>query len=226
VTALVVRARGLQARLADEVARAQPASPEAAERLAREHTASELATLARWAEPGELDALELDEDRRSLRAIVRGLAAGVPAERRRLATVATSRLPERTLASLAAAASIHELFGLLAAIDHPLRDAFAGDPATIDLYAIEVALAASYARVARELAPDRAMAAYVDQVLAAEQARTDEDTALEQQLATQRRLRRTDPLGLAAVIHVVLARRADARRLRRAAWRRALGGAR
>ena len=226
MTALVARARGLQARLADDATRVQPLSPDAAERLAHERIASDLATLARWAEPDELAALELDEDRRSLRAIVRGLAAAVPAERRRLATVATSRLPERTIAALAAATSAGELFALLASIDHPLRGAFAGDPATLDLYAIDVALAATFARVARKLAPDRAMCAYVDQVLAAEQARTDEDAALEQQLATQRRLRRSEPLGLAAVIHVVLGRRAAARTLRRAAWRSALGGAR
>jgi len=53
-----------------------------------------------------------------------------------------------------------------------------------------------------------------------------EDAALAWQLATQARLRRTDPLGLAAVLHLVLRRRDEVRRLRHAAWRLALGGRR
>ncbi|HTJ47271.1 MAG TPA: V-type ATPase subunit, partial [Kofleriaceae bacterium] len=53
----------------------------------------------------------------------------------------------------------------------------------------------------------------------------DHDHALAWQLATQARLRRIDPHGPAAAIHVLLRRRAEARRIRRAAWRVALGGA-
>ena len=52
-----------------------------------------------------------------------------------------------------------------------------------------------------------------------------DDAALAWHLATQAALRRAEPDGLAAVIHHVLRRRAEARRLRRAAWRLALGGA-
>jgi hypothetical protein len=51
-----------------------------------------------------------------------------------------------------------------------------------------------------------------------------EDAALAWQIATQARLRRTDPLGLAAVLALVLRRRDEARRLRRAAWATLLGG--
>jgi hypothetical protein len=49
-----------------------------------------------------------------------------------------------------------------------------------------------------------------------------EDAALAWLLATQARMRRTHPLGLAPVLYFMLHRRAEARRLRRAAW--ALGG--
>jgi hypothetical protein len=51
-----------------------------------------------------------------------------------------------------------------------------------------------------------------------------EDATLAWQLATQARLRRTDPLGLASVLYLLLRRRDEARRLRREAWSAALGG--
>lgn len=52
-----------------------------------------------------------------------------------------------------------------------------------------------------------------------------EDAALDWQLDTQTALRRTDPLGAAPILWLVLSRRREARRIRRAAWRVALGGA-
>jgi hypothetical protein len=52
-----------------------------------------------------------------------------------------------------------------------------------------------------------------------------EDAALAWQLATQTRLRRRDPLGLAPVLWLVLRRREETRRLRRTAWNTVLGGA-
>jgi hypothetical protein len=51
------------------------------------------------------------------------------------------------------------------------------------------------------------------------------DAAVAWQLQTQAHLRRIDPLGLAAAIHAVLLRRDEARHLRRAAWRVAMGAA-
>ncbi|HSN27044.1 MAG TPA: hypothetical protein VLT45_12180, partial [Kofleriaceae bacterium] len=50
------------------------------------------------------------------------------------------------------------------------------------------------------------------------------DATLRWQLATQAKLRRLEPLSLAPAIHVILRRRDEARRLRHAAWRTALGG--
>lgn len=52
-----------------------------------------------------------------------------------------------------------------------------------------------------------------------------DDAALAWQRDTQARLRRLEPLGLAAVVGLVLQRRDEARRSRAAAWGAALGGA-
>lgn len=314
MTALAARARGLETRLAGDalLAEIERAADErglaaalgraglgedvawtAVDQAVRHRLATQLAILARWTrdDPDALVAIELDEDRRSLRAIVRGLAAAIPAERRRLATIPTSRLPERTLARLAGAASIAELRARLAHAGHPLAAALpTGDTTAIDVLAIEVALTSAFAAHARPRAADRAVREYVAQLIDVENAtsallvaargrglahsslfvaggtRLDaatferaaraplddarellasafagtplppalralapsslEDAALAWQLATQRRLRRTDPHGLAAALHVVLRARDEARRLRRAAWRLALGGSR
>lgn len=52
-----------------------------------------------------------------------------------------------------------------------------------------------------------------------------DDAALAWQRDTQARLRRLEPLGLAAVVGLVLQRRDEARRARAAVWSEALGGA-
>lgn len=314
MSALAARARGLESRLASEAllaeidratdvrslaaalgraGLAEDAAWTAVEHAVRQRTAAQLAILARWTrdQRDALAAIELDEDRRSLRALVRGLAAGIPAERRRLATTPTSRLPERVLAQLAAATSLAELHAQLARIDHPLAPALVpGDAVALDVLALEVALTAAFAAFARPRAKDRAVREYIAQVVDVENVtsallvaargtslagaplfvaggrRLDaatferaargplddarellasaftgtplprallalappalEEAALAWQLSTQRRLRRTDPHGLAAALHVVLRARAEARRLRHAAWRLALGGSR
>jgi vacuolar-type H+-ATPase subunit C/Vma6 len=300
---LVARARGLHGRLLGEPALVEierasdprtlaaalgrahlPEDPshDAIERLTRARVADDLAILSRWSERDELFAFELDDDRYSIRAIVRGLATAAPTERRRLATVATSRLPERALARLAQSRSVTELAHGLAELEHPLApalDADADADAAIDVLALEHALARTYARVALEHVHDDAVGAYVAQTIDGENAgtalllaarggalsredhfiaggerlardtflaitsenvqdvlaaafegtplarRLGEEAVLDWQLATQRALRRRDPHGLAAVIYVLLCRRREARRLRRAAWRLALGGA-
>ena len=315
MTALVARARGLSARLLDEATLAEierardprslaaafaraglaeDASYAAVERATRQRSAADLAILARWSDdaPDACTVLELDEDRQTLRAIVRGAAAGVPAERRRLAATTTSRLSERRLAALVEASTVTDIAEQLAAIDHPLAAAFAsfGDSATTDVLALEIALAKTFAAAARARATDAALRLYVAQtidcqnassavLLAArggtlpahdmfvagggrlsraafasaakhslDDARAElaedfagtplarallsggpaalDEAALDWHIATQRHLRRSEPHGLAAVIHVILCRRRETRLLRRAAWRLALGGAR
>ena len=258
---------------------------ETIDRLVRDRVASDLAILARWTD--RLAPLELDEDRRSLRALVRGLAGAVPARRRLAGTVPTARLSRSRLAALGDAVTIDELVALLARYDHPLAQALAESPTPIDPLAIELALARRFADLARPY--DHAMRDHVEQVIDAENAAAAlqlaargqgvdvdaafvaggrlvdrgafvtaaaapidtarevlaralahtplpralfasapaalEDAALAWQLQTQARLRRIEPLGLAPAVYVVLCRRDEARHLRRAAWRIALGGA-
>ena len=313
MSGLVARARGLEGRILGEdvlgeIERAGDARTMSAvlgraglledagyatvEREARQRVAEDLAILAQWAasEHAAMDAIELDEDCHSLRAIARGMAAGVSAERRRAATMPTSSLPDHVLAELAAAASAAEIHRTLVARDHALARAFAGATEVIDVLAVEVALTRSFALAVRHVASDRTLATYITQTIDVQNAGSAlllaargrelvdddmfiaggdrlgrgtfddavaatldrarellaaafwgtplarafaasapgaiEDAALDWQLATQTALRRRDPHGAAAVLHVVLRRRAEARRLRRAAWRVALGGSR
>lgn len=125
---LVARARGLTARLADV------ATP----------PADVLAILARWDGERALAAVEIDEDRRALRALVRGIAAAIPTERRGSAA--------GRLRHLAGAGTLAELARGLG--DHPLAPALAETRAgTIDVLAIEVALARAFAAAARPADP-------------------------------------------------------------------------
>ena len=78
-------------------------TPLAIELGIRRAAADELQRLARWfgdrsAAPGLIFA---DEDRRSLRAMIRGAAAGASAEARLVGLIPTPNLPERVLAELA-----------------------------------------------------------------------------------------------------------------------------
>jgi len=258
------------------------ADPDAIDAAVRVRTSHDLATLAHWS--GALAPLELDEDRRSLRLLVRALAAGLPASRRLTGAVATGTLPAPVLAALASAPDLAGVAEVLGHRDHPFAGVLAGR--TLDPLAIELALARRFGELARSR--DRAMRAYIAQVIDVENtiaalllaARGDgvpdafvpggrvleretfeaaiaepaeaargrlatslastplaaalfapapgalEDAALAWQLETQTRLRRTDPLGLAPAIHLVLRRRDEARRLRHAGWRVALGGTR
>jgi vacuolar-type H+-ATPase subunit C/Vma6 len=262
-----------------------PGTPDTIDRLAGTRVASDLAILARRTDA--LAVLALDEDRRSLRAIVRGLAAGVAADRRLMGTVPTETLPAPLLAALAGSTSVAELAALLARRRHPFATALASTRTPIDLLEIELALAQRFAEHPRPR--DRALRTYLTQMIDAENtaaalllaargsdveldhaflagglrvdrgtfttaaagpldmsrrrlatalARTPlahalfaaepaalEDAALAWQLATQLHLRRTEPLGLAPAVYLVLRRRDEARHLRRAAWRVALGAA-
>lgn len=331
--ALAARARGLTAQviagealaaidaapdgpaLAEALARADLALPGGAgadagaaadtiDRLARDRTASDLAILARHDACGALAVIALDEDRRSLRAIVRGIAAGASAERRLAGTVPTARLPAPVLTALAGAATLADAAALLARGRHPLAAALAARPGTdpkggsaprlasLDVLEIELGLARRFVEWAARGPRDRAMRSYLAQLVDAENAgaavllasrggdlpaerafldagvrgrRLDrarflaaaagpldaacavlagvfagtplaaalfapgpaalEDAALTWQLATQARLRRSEPLGLAPALYAVLRRRDEARHLRRAGWRIALGAA-
>ncbi len=314
MTALVARARGLgstllPAAVAAELERA-PTFPavhallqragvagdaldaRALDRLARDRTAADLAVLDRWATgraAAILDVLALDEDRRSIRSLVRAITAHVGVEHRATGTVATPRLGARVLAILARVATVPDLARELARRAHPLAPALVAPDAAGDPLVIELALARTFVALARR-PRDPALAMYVTQLvdgenaaaalvlagrasgvapvtafvtggarvtsatyLAAAEASSDvarlrlgealagtplaaalddpaaaafEEAVLAWQLAAQHALRRLAPLGAAPVIHLVLERRLEARRLRRTGWRLGFGGAR
>lgn len=123
--------------------------PEDLELAIRRWAAASLRTLARWAGPRS-EALPMvfeDEDRRSLRAILRGAVHGSPAERRLAGLVPTPALPERALMELARATTASTVATLLAAWRHPYATPLAPAVRTTqpDLFALELALARAFA---------------------------------------------------------------------------------
>jgi vacuolar-type H+-ATPase subunit C/Vma6 len=173
LTALTARARGLSTHLLSrstlELALAAPdleglarllrdaglplagghaLSSEALELGARRWAADELARLARWLPDGSgiAELLFADEDRRSVRAMVRGAAAGAAAELRLAGLIPTPRLPERLLKELARQSSVKSVAALLVTWQHPLGPgllaaATADEP---DLFAAERALTTAH----------------------------------------------------------------------------------
>jgi vacuolar-type H+-ATPase subunit C/Vma6 len=97
------------------------ATPAQAELAVRRAAAGHLATLARWGPPksGLLTPFFLDEDRRSVQALVRGAIAEVPEVERISGLVPTPALPERALRELAAQRSVAGIAALLSAWNHP-----------------------------------------------------------------------------------------------------------
>jgi len=130
------------------------ATPEDLELGIRRWAAASLRTLARWAGPraSALPTVFEDEDRRSLRAILRGAVHGAPAARRLAGLVPTPALPERALQELARATTASAVATLLAAWRHPYAAALAPAIGTTqpDLFALELSLARAFAdRVVR-----------------------------------------------------------------------------
>jgi hypothetical protein len=110
----------------------------------RRRAARELAILGHWtARRPELVAVLFDEeDRRSVRALVRGAVERAPAELRIAGLVPTPALPERALAELARAPTPAAVAALLVAWQHPygLPLAARARSPQPDLYALELAL--------------------------------------------------------------------------------------
>lgn len=108
----------------------------------RRRAASELRILARWCgeRAAELPVIFEDEDRRSLRAVIRGALQHQPAEVRLRGLVPTPTLPERALSELAGAPTPAGVATLLTVWNHPFGAALrkpaaatAPDPLTLDL---------------------------------------------------------------------------------------------
>lgn len=128
--------------------------PEELELAVRRWAAAALATLARWAGPraAALAIIYEDEDRKSLRAMLRGALCGAPREARLSGLIPTPTLPERALEELARQVSVGAVVALLEVWRSPYAatlstTARAAEP---DPFAIDIALDRTFA--ARALA--------------------------------------------------------------------------
>jgi vacuolar-type H+-ATPase subunit C/Vma6 len=152
----------------------------------RRWAAGLLRILARWAgKRGEaLPFVFEDEDRRSIRAMLRGVAQHAPAEARLAGLIPTPALPERALEELAHAPTAAAVVGHLTAWRHPFAADLAGavGAAQPDLYRIEQLLArvvAAHARRAGRKAHDTLLATYVADTVDLENAVTAITLAME-----------------------------------------------
>ena len=125
-------------------------SPPAVELAVRRHLALHLGILGEWA-GGErsavLSVILDDEDRRSLRAILRGIVATVPPDERLSGLLPTPALPERALRELAQQPAAVRVAALLAAWRHPFATALADPPlpALPDLLDLDVRINRAFA---------------------------------------------------------------------------------
>ncbi len=142
-------------------------SPEALDLASRRLAGARLETLARWARgrAAPLAVVFEDEDRRSLRALLRGAVQGASAELRTAGLIPTPRLPERVLEELARLGSPGAIAALLVSWGDPygsavLREARSPQP---DLFRLETAVNRTYASRALAAAKrgGRRLVAYV-----------------------------------------------------------------
>jgi vacuolar-type H+-ATPase subunit C/Vma6 len=125
------------------------ASAPALDLALRRSAAAPVRILRRWLgdrERAMAVGLEL-EDRRSLRALIRGAAEGVHAEARLAGLIPTPTLPERLLEELAGRVRIKDQAALLIAAGHPYGPAIhaAATGAIPDLFSIELGIARTFA---------------------------------------------------------------------------------
>lgn len=203
----------------------------AAEAGIRAWSAGILRTLERWV-GARSDALPLvfdDEDRRSLRALVRGAVARVPTGARLFGLLPTPALPATALETLAALATVEEIAALLAAWRHPFASAAAAAVGTEpDLLAFDRALdgaARDRAERAARRSGSRALRRLVTELVAADPA-VDEGAALRARLRRLTREVRLAPLDPLTTLWVVLRLRAQVIDLQRLVWAVILGAPR
>jgi len=119
----------------------------------RRMAAAQMKLLVRWmgGRTAKLRVLLEDEDRRSLRALVRGAAAGVPAEARLAGLMPTPDLPERALVLLASAASPAQVGAALLAMGNAYGPAVLEEAGSTNagLYATELAIGRLWAERSR-----------------------------------------------------------------------------
>ncbi len=121
-------------------------SPVGVETAMRRAAAQRLATMWRWADirQPQLAPLLEEEDRRSVRALVRGAAAGASPAARLAGLLATPSLPTAALEELANQATPAEVGTLLRAWGHAFGDVITPGAAN-DLFATECALQHAWA---------------------------------------------------------------------------------
>ena len=124
-------------------------TPEQLELSVRRAAAAKLRTLTRWAGARKalLAVVFEDEDRRSLRAMLRGAVHGASAEQRLGGLIPTPALPERALGELARQPTPGAVAALLAAWGSPYGPALLPDAAAVhpDLLALEPRATTSHA---------------------------------------------------------------------------------
>jgi vacuolar-type H+-ATPase subunit C/Vma6 len=149
-------------------------TPESLELAVRRHAAQALAILGRWCGP-RADAAAIlfeDEDRRSLRTLLRGAAEHADPERRSAGAIPTPNLPERALQELARQPTPRTIAALLVAWRHPFGTALltAASQAEPDLLRLELALNAVFARRAVQAAGTGPLAPFVRETIDLENA--------------------------------------------------------
>lgn len=121
----------------------------AIEQSIRRTAARHLRTLLRWQEarPGVLDLFFASQDRRSLRAFLRGALQGAPAEARLEGLLPTPTLPERVLTELARQPTPKEVVLHLVVLRHPDAERLLPlvSKAQPELFALEAALLRGWA---------------------------------------------------------------------------------
>ncbi|MEW5738938.1 MAG: V-type ATPase subunit [Myxococcota bacterium] len=133
----------------------------AVEQSVRRTAARHLRTLSRWQEasPGVLDVFFAEQERRALRAFLRGALQGAPAEARLAGLLPTPGLPERALAQLARQPTPKDVVLQLVLLGHPAASRLLPLVARAqpELFALEVALLQGLAeragRAARKVDP-------------------------------------------------------------------------
>jgi vacuolar-type H+-ATPase subunit C/Vma6 len=145
-----------------------PVTADDLELAVRRHAGHWLQILSRWAGSRHalLSVIFEDEDRRSIRALVRGAVQGAAADQRLAGLIPTSALPERALRELAVQPSAGTIAVLLTAWGNAygaaiLREAKATQP---DLFAIESCINVTFARRALRAARASGSAFLVDYV--------------------------------------------------------------
>lgn len=147
----------------------------APERTIADALAARVDLLRMWAGPGRGRALRIvfeDEDRRSVRILLRGAAQGAPHETRLAGLVPTPALPADALEALARERSVERVAGRLAEDGNPYGPPLVAriEAGPFDLFTLEVETTRAFARRALERPGDPAIEAHAREAVDLENA--------------------------------------------------------